>query len=97
MQRQVDEDSKAEDELAEHVTKYGAFFLVAAGGGGGVFKSPMGGQWVAGPVRAGFACGVVAHCDDEIHLRRIGRAKLVPALATQILYRIVDSFNLLNR
>ena len=47
---------------------------------GRIGHAPMRGHRLARPDRAGFAGGVVADGEDEIHLRRAGRGELVPGL-----------------
>jgi hypothetical protein len=44
---------------------------------------------LARPDRTGFARGVVADREDEIHHRRVGLREFFPALRTQIIHRVV--------
>ncbi len=48
------------------------------------------------PHRTHFAGGVVADGDDEVHLRCVGRGVLVPALAAQILGRVIHRLHLFD-
>ena len=70
---------------------------IRAFGGGGIGKAPMRGDRLARPDRAHLAGGVVADGDDEIHLRRIARREVVPALAQQVFGRQVDAAQQVER
>ena len=54
------------------------FLLFAALYGRRIRDAPMRRHRLARPDGADFAGGVVAHGDDEIHLRRIGLSKPLP-------------------
>src|SRR4051812_42209663 len=88
VQRQAEEDIDARHDLAEDLVEHRALFLVGTDGGRRVLEAPVCRDGMARPERAGFIGRVVAYGDDEIHLRRIRRAKLVPALAAQVAERV---------
>src|SRR6185295_18871139 len=73
--------------LAEDFAKKCPGFVFAAFKGGGIGKAPMRDDRLARPNRADFAGGRIANRDDEIHFRRAGASKLVPAFRAQILRR----------
>ena len=59
---------------------------------GGIGHAPMGGHRISGPDRAGFAGGLVANREDEIHHRRAGTGEFMPALAAQPVCRQMKPF-----
>ena len=58
--------------------------------GGGIRHAPVRARRMPGPDRTGFACGVIADRDDEIHLRCPGDREFVPRLAAQAVGRIAE-------
>src|SRR5690349_11560655 len=57
-----------------------------------VFYTPMSCYGLTGPHRAHLACGLIAHRDNDVHLRRTGPGKFVPRFASQM--RSWDSITL---
>src|SRR3546814_20264394 len=69
--------------LTEYFFKNTAFFFIAALSGGRVFEPPMRRYGLARPAGAYFARRAIAHRNDEVHLRRAGNGKFVPAFTAQ--------------
>ena len=60
-----------------------ALLLVGAFHRGGIFQTPVGRHWLAGPDRADFRRRVVADGEDEVHFGGTGLRELRPILAAQ--------------
>ncbi len=95
-ERQIHEQADAVHHVPEGLFEGPALLGVSAFDGGRVFKSPMRRDRLTRPHRTHFAGGVVADGDDEVHLRCVGRGVLVPALAAQILGRVIHRLHLFD-
>jgi hypothetical protein len=67
-------------------------FLCTAANRGRVWNSPMSRQRMARPQRANLLRSVVTDREDEIDLRRVRLAELLPTLAPEIVGRQMSAF-----
>ncbi len=86
--RQVDEQRDAVLEVAERGDEGTLLVDVAAFDGGRVLDAPVRGDRLARPQRTGFAGGVVADGQHEIHPRCVRPGEHLPALGGQPVDRI---------
>jgi hypothetical protein len=97
LQRQACEDGNSIFEIAQRCNERGFLLYFRALGFGRVFNAPMRRHRLAGPYRAGLASGVVANRENEIHHGCIGACEFLPTLRTQIIDRVIENLENLDR
>src|SRR5207302_3243142 len=83
-ERQTHEDPDAVLQRGEGLAERRALRKLAAFNRCGIGHTPMGRHRLPGPHRTGFARGVVANGEHEIHVRRASRSKYCPALGMHV-------------
>ena len=84
VQGEADKNADPVGQHAQSVGKGQVSFGFTTLGFRWIGKTPMGSHWLAGPYRTDFLRRVVADCENEIELWRVGSRELIPWLRAQL-------------